>query len=247
MPSTLLEDLDTPTYLVQREDALVISTATEILLWANQELRRISTLEAPVDTMVGDSQSVYWVSNGALYQWEGVGEAERLIDLGPKAKLSLTEDTLYVAHHPAGGSTASRLLALQRESLEQSTLLTRAQVPNGQIIRDISQGPTNEEITYTVMLEPWPHTGRVCLISKEGGTPTCLSDSPPQIQKVKWYNGELFWTSRRALLKAVEWEGVQTYEVVSQWHRGNDLLVWQDQLLLLDQTAGKIWQYTERE
>ena len=240
-PMILINDLDTPTYTAQLNDQLLISTATEILQWSDQTLTRVSQLGSPVSALVADEQGAYWASGTQLYSWDGVAEPVEILELGPNPKLLLTETELYIAHHPSGGSTAQRLISINRETNELRTLITKANIPNSNYIQDITEGPSSNELTYTVRLEPWPHTGRVCVIDKQGDAPQCISDSPPKVQQVRWLNDKVYWSAHRSILTTIELEGVQSYEVVSQWHRANDMLTWNEQLIFLDQTAGSIW------
>ena len=113
-------------------------------------------------------------------------------------------------------------------------------LPRGFALYGASESP-NADITIGLRLESWPYVGRICNLSPNQEQFNCFSDSPPQIAAVKWVGNELYWTSKRAVLRSSDLDGLSTYTVVSEWHAPSMLNEIDERVIWVDQLTGSVW------
>ena len=89
--------------------------------------------------------------------------------------------------------------------------------------------------------DAWPYVGRVCALSVGSEQPICFSDSPPQLSELVWVNDDLYWSSKRAVLKSYTLQDVSTYQVVSEWHAPSKLRSLNGVAIWLNELTGSLW------
>lgn len=244
--SPLVTDLNTPSLIARRGEELLIATESELLAWREESLTQVLSLSSPIEAMVGDELAAYWVIEGRLFaSLEGEDPTE-LARVGSTPQLYLTPDTLYIASTPSRSSEIPALSTYSRDEQELNPIMAASALPGGMTIQGISPSPRGG-ITFTLRLNNWPYSGLVCEMSDENTSPTCLTNSPPQIAHPIWVDDQLYWSTRRAVVGLSQQDEVITFEVVSEWHRPQRLFTYQGRLTWLDQTAGSLWSFPERE
>jgi hypothetical protein len=235
----LLIDVAEPKHIARRGDALIIATDAEVIVWEDGEETQLTTLGSPADDLVADDLAAYWVVDGDLYQAEVGSSPEHVADVGGDSQLAITSASVFIANAQPSSDGAA-LIVYDRASGELTALLTRGELPSGRSIRGVSVGP-NDQITVALRLDQWPHSGLICTVALTGQALDCLSDSPPQIAQPLWIGDDLYWSTRRAVVRLHKEEQVTTYKVMSQWHRVAAMTSYQGQLVWVDQLSNTLW------
>ena len=238
----LIPDLPSPSHLAKQGDRLLIATEGALLQWSNEELSIVQESNDDIAALVADESEAFWVSAGLLYRQLGVGDIEVLGEVSDKVSLSLSDTSLLVSTKGPNVANTSILWSVDRsaDDVELITILDQDALPRGFALYGASESP-NADITIGLRLESWPYVGRICNLSPNQEQFNCFSDSPPQIGAVKWVGNELYWTSKRAVLRSSDLDGLSTYTVVSEWHAPSMLNEIDERVIWVDQLTGSVW------
>ena len=239
--TVLIPDIPSPSHLAKQGDRLLVASEGALLEWSDQSLSTVQESSDAIEALVADDSEAFWVSSGRLYRQRGLEEIELLGEVSEKVSLTLSDTSLLVANKgPSNNADALWTLDRSADDAQLSSALSQDSIPRGFALYGASPSPSGE-ITISLRLESWPYIGRVCNLSPNQEQLRCFSDSPPQISAVKWLGDELYWASKRAVLRLIDLEGVSTYSVVSEWHAPSMLKVIEGKLMWVDQLTGSVW------
>ena len=235
----LLENIAQPHHIARRGEELIITTDTEIITWTSGTDTLLTTSSAASDDLVADEIAAYWVVEGTLYQAEVGSAPERVADVGGDAQLALTPDELWITSAQPDATDAV-LSRYDRTRGTLTVLLTSDDLPRQRSARGVTISPEGR-VTLSLRLDPWPHSGLICDVNLDDYSLACLSDSPPQIAQPLWHRDQLYWFTRRAVVRLLQLPEVTTYEVMSQWHRVAAMTIHQDRVIWVDQLSNALW------
>ncbi len=244
--SLLIPDVESPTHIATQGDRLLVVTSQSLLEWSEGSLSVIQEVDEPISDLVADMSAAYWLRGNELFHHPIGGEPERVGEVANHSSLTLTDGELIVVSSGQGSGATPVMWTLTRAQ-NTATLtprLTHGELPGPFAVYDADLDP-NQDYTLSLRLESWPFIGRVCTLGRETAELDCFSDSPPQISELAWVEDQLYWSSRRAVMRATLLEENQTYEVISQWHAPKALTAVDGRLMWLDHLAGSLWRGDE--